>query len=100
MNDASILARIESLREEITLMQNQERFYSKRKSHSFEERTAHNRREARLIEIHAELGKLQRRGALRSTHVLASSASLPSQRRRMSASGVVAHTSPPIRLAF
>ena len=61
MHDASMLARIESLREEIILIQNQERFYLTVKRYSFEENAAHTRREIRLLEIQAELGKLQRR---------------------------------------
>jgi protein-arginine kinase activator protein McsA len=61
MHDASILTRIESLREEIKLIQNQERFYRAVKRYSFEENAAHIRREIRLLEMQAELGKLQRR---------------------------------------
>lgn len=60
MHHASILARIETLREEIKLIQNQERFYLTVKRYSFEDNTAHIRREIRLLEIQAELGKLQR----------------------------------------
>jgi hypothetical protein len=59
MHHSSILARIESLREEIkthpeprTLLANPD---------SFEENVAHTRREIRLLEMQAELGKLQRR---------------------------------------
>jgi hypothetical protein len=61
VNDASILSRLECLREEIALIHNQERFYRTRRRSSFEEKAALTRREARLREIQAELGKLQRR---------------------------------------
>jgi hypothetical protein len=61
MHHSSILARNESLREEIKLMQNQERFYRTVKHDSFEENVAHTRREIRLLEMQAELEKLQRR---------------------------------------
>ena len=60
MNGASIVALLESFREEIALIRNQERFYRTRERPSFEEKAAHARREARLLEIQAELGKLQR----------------------------------------
>ena len=61
MHHTSILARMESLREEITLIQNKERFYGIVKRDSFEENVAHTRREIRLLEMQAELEKLQRR---------------------------------------
>jgi protein-arginine kinase activator protein McsA len=61
MQDASILARIDSLREEIKLIQNQERFYHTIKRDSFEENAAHTQREIRLLEMQIELGSLQRR---------------------------------------
>jgi protein-arginine kinase activator protein McsA len=61
MQDASILARIDSLREEIKLMQNRERFYRTLKRDSFEENAAHIRREIRLLEMQVELGSLQTR---------------------------------------
>jgi protein-arginine kinase activator protein McsA len=61
MHDTSILARIESLREEIKLIQNQERFFHTVKRDSFEESATHTRREIRLLEMQVELGKLQRR---------------------------------------
>jgi hypothetical protein len=41
MHDTSILARIESLREEIKLIQNQERFFHTVKRDSFEENATH-----------------------------------------------------------
>lgn len=58
---ASMLARIENLREEIKLIQNRERFYRTVKRYSFEENAAHARREIRLLELQVELGKLQKR---------------------------------------
>jgi protein-arginine kinase activator protein McsA len=61
MQDASILARIDSLREEIKLIQNQERFYHTVQRDSFEENAAHTRREIRLLEMQIELGSLQTR---------------------------------------
>ena len=61
MQHASILPRIESLREEIKLIQNQQRFYRTVKRCSFEQSTENIRREIRLLEMEAELGKLQRR---------------------------------------
>jgi protein-arginine kinase activator protein McsA len=61
MHHAELFARIESLREEIKLIQNQERFYRTVKRDSFEENAAHTRREIRLLEMQVELGKLQRR---------------------------------------
>jgi hypothetical protein len=63
MNTASISARVESLREEIRLIQDQERFYQALKRDSFEQMAAHARRELRLLDIQTELRKLQRRGA-------------------------------------
>ena len=60
MHHASMFARMKSLREEIKIIQNQERFYRTVKRDSFEENAAHTRREIRLLEMQAELGKLQR----------------------------------------
>jgi hypothetical protein len=60
MHHVSILPRIESLREEIKLIQNQERFYRTLKRDSLEENVAHTRREIRLLEMQTELEKLQR----------------------------------------
>jgi hypothetical protein len=54
-------AHIESLREQIKLIQNQERFYRTVKRYSFGENAAHIRREIRLLEIQAEIGRLQQR---------------------------------------
>jgi protein-arginine kinase activator protein McsA len=55
------VARIQTLREEIKLIQNQERFYHTLKRDSFEEDAAHTRREIRLLEMQVELVKLQKR---------------------------------------
>jgi protein-arginine kinase activator protein McsA len=52
MHRVSILPRIESLRKES--------FYRTVKRDSFEENVAHTRREIRLLEMQAELQKLQR----------------------------------------
>jgi hypothetical protein len=61
MQHALMFARIESLREEIKLIHNQQRFYSTLKRFSFEQETENIRSETRLVELQAELGKLQRR---------------------------------------
>jgi hypothetical protein len=61
MHHVSTLPRIESLRKEIKLVQNQERFYRTVKRDSFEENVSHTRREIRVLEMQAELEKLQRR---------------------------------------
>jgi hypothetical protein len=61
MQHALMFARIESIRQEIKLIQNQQRFYSTLKRCSFEQETENIRRETRLVELQAELGKLQRR---------------------------------------
>jgi hypothetical protein len=61
MQHALMLARIETLREEIKLIQNQQRFYRTVKRCSFEQDTENIRLEIRLLELQAELGKLQRR---------------------------------------
>jgi hypothetical protein len=60
MQHGLMFARIERLREEIKLIQNQQRFYCTVKRRSFEQDTANIRRETRLLELQAELGKLQR----------------------------------------
>jgi hypothetical protein len=60
MHSASISSFVESLREEITLIQNQERSYRRKSHHSQEEITARSRRELRLVDIRAELHKLLR----------------------------------------
>jgi len=51
MQSASISTIVESLREEIQLIQNQERFYRSKRHHSDEEIAAHSRRELRLLDI-------------------------------------------------
>jgi hypothetical protein len=61
MQHGLMFARIERLREEIELIQNQQRFYCTVKRRSFEQDTEKIRRETRLLELQAELGKLQRR---------------------------------------
>jgi len=62
MQSASISTIVESLREEIQLIQNQERFYRSKRHHSGEEIAAHSCRELRLLDIQAELNKLGRSG--------------------------------------
>lgn len=46
---------VETIREEIRLIQNQELWYRKRKHHTSEQMRAHDSRRSRLHEIHAEL---------------------------------------------
>jgi hypothetical protein len=55
MQHALMLARIETLREEIKLIQNQQRFYRTVKRGSFEQDTENIRLEIRLLELQAEL---------------------------------------------
>jgi hypothetical protein len=57
---ASISARVDALREEGRLIQNQERFYGTLKRPSFEESAAHARRALRVLQIQTELQKLRR----------------------------------------
>jgi len=61
MRHALMLARIGTIREEIKLIQNQQRFYRTVKRCSFEQDTENIRREIRLLELQGELQKLQRR---------------------------------------
>jgi negative regulator of sigma E activity len=60
MDSPAIAARVESLREEITIIRNQELFYQRRSRHSYEEIRAHARRELRLLDIQAALRRLLR----------------------------------------
>jgi hypothetical protein len=62
MQSASISTFVQSLREEIKIIQNQERLYRTKRHHSSEEIAAHSRRELRLLDIQAELHKLGRSG--------------------------------------
>jgi len=59
MNTISISVKTEMLREEIKQILFQERLYQQAKPHSVFDRTAHNARELRLMEIRDELAKLQ-----------------------------------------
>lgn len=59
MLEFSISARLDALRDEIRLICNQELYYRSRAPHSRQEIAAHARRELRLLEIEAELEKLQ-----------------------------------------
>ena len=59
MHSGSISTVLESLREEIKLIQNQECFYRRKPHHTLDEITAHCRRERRLLDIQAELNKLR-----------------------------------------
>jgi hypothetical protein len=56
----SIAPFVGTIREEIRLIQNQELFYRKLQHHTFEQITAHTRRESRLLQIRQELQKLRK----------------------------------------
>jgi hypothetical protein len=60
MDNPAISAQVESLREEITIIRNQELFYQRRSHHCYEEIRAHARRELRLLDIQAALRRLLR----------------------------------------
>jgi len=62
VNDRSIQAKTEALRAEIELIQLHERLYRRSNDRSFAARKAHDQREFRLLEIRAELKKLQKKG--------------------------------------
>ena len=59
MENSSISARVETLREEIKVIKELERCYRSTKHHSASARFAHASRELRLFEIRAELDRLQ-----------------------------------------
>jgi hypothetical protein len=60
MGDFSISARLDSLRDEIRLIYDQELFYRRSAQHSKEGIAAHAQRELRLLDIQVELQKLQK----------------------------------------
>jgi len=59
MDSYPITSRVETIRKEIKRIQDQELFYHKRKWPTFVQTAAHDRRESRMLEIHAELKKLR-----------------------------------------
>ncbi len=68
MEDSSIAARIEKLRREIELIQQEEHTYRSHKNHSLVERAAHNRREFRILAIRGELRMLLEKAKEQSSH--------------------------------
>src|SRR5437763_15346093 len=58
MDNPAISARVESLREEITIIRNQELLYQRRSHDCYEEIRAHARRELRLLDIQTALRRL------------------------------------------
>ena len=59
MHSYSISAYVETIREEIKRIQDQELFYRKRIRPTFVETAAHDRRESRMLEIRATLQRLR-----------------------------------------
>ena len=59
MYNYSISSYVETIREEIKRIQDQELFYRKQKSPTFVETAAHDSRESRMLEIRATLQKLR-----------------------------------------
>jgi len=59
-NEHSVALFVGTIREEIKLIQNQELYYRKLKDHTFEQITAHARRESRLLEIQEDLQRLRK----------------------------------------
>ena len=59
-NEHSIAPFVETIREEIKLIQNQELYYRKLKHHTLEQITAHVRRESRLLDIREDLQRLRK----------------------------------------
>jgi len=60
MYNYSISSYVETIREEIRRIQDQELFYRKRKRPTFMETAAHDIRESRMLEIRETLQKLRR----------------------------------------
>ena len=64
MDEYSVSAQLEKLRAEIAALHAQERVYRQTRHHSYPDKLAHDNRERRLIEIKAELERLQRKTKL------------------------------------
>jgi hypothetical protein len=62
MYSHSISSYVETIREEIKRIHDQELLYRKRKQPTFVEMAAHQRRECRMLEIQAALQNLRRPG--------------------------------------
>ena len=62
MEDDSISARAQELRREIELIKGEQRIYRAQKLHSEEAKSAHVKRQLRLVQIRAELERLRKEG--------------------------------------
>jgi hypothetical protein len=68
MDDSSIAGRTEKLRREIELIQQEERRYRTRRSHSLGENADHDKREFRVLAIREELRTLVEKAKQQSSH--------------------------------
>jgi hypothetical protein len=68
MDDNSIAARTEKLRQEIALIQHEERHYRIHRSHSLADNAEHEKRELRVLAIREELRSLVEKSKQQSTH--------------------------------
>jgi hypothetical protein len=68
MDDSSIAGRTEKLRREIELIEQEERLYRSRRSHSLAENAEHDKREFRVLAIREELRTLVEKAKQQSSH--------------------------------
>jgi len=68
MDDISVAGRTEKLRQEIELIQQEERCYRNHKSHSLAENAEHDRREFRVLAIREELRMLVEKAKEQLSH--------------------------------
>ena len=68
MDDSSIAGRTAKLRQEIELIQQEERRYRSRKGHSLTENAEHDKREFRVLAIREELRTLVEKVKKQSSH--------------------------------
>jgi hypothetical protein len=68
MDDSSIAVRIEKLRREIELIQQEERHYRINRNHSLAANAEHEKREFRVLAIREELRTLVEKAKQQSTH--------------------------------
>ena len=68
MDDSSIAARTEKLRREIELIQQEERRYRNKSSHSLVQNAEHEKREFRVLSICEELKTLVEKAKQQSSH--------------------------------
>jgi hypothetical protein len=68
MDNSSIAARTEKLRQEIALIQQEERQYRINRSHSLAENAEHEKREFRVLAIREELRSLVEKAKQQSSH--------------------------------